>query len=172
MRQEGPVSAGPAGPVFHLNLLCNVIQVLLSWLDLKFPLLQTGGGQERPQRDARAPQTCNCVGAASLGRKLISGLEAMPEAGPVLSACSDEGRAGEVMWEVAAEPGSKPRFLCWPGVTFFAHPHPLSFLPAQSPGSTRKDRLPWKVGLHPLLPPGGYEDIWQFNQGSGTTQSH
>lgn len=38
----------------------------------------------------------------------------------MLSACSDEGRAGEVMWEVAAEPGSKPGFFCWPGVTLLS----------------------------------------------------
>lgn len=72
------------------------------------------GLQSAPGLEA---QTCSCVGAASLGRKLISALEGMPEVGLALSACSDEGRAGEVMWEVAAVAGSKPRFLCWPGVT-------------------------------------------------------
>lgn len=68
--------AGPAGPVPDLNLLRNVIQAPLPWLGLKFPSADrrrveeaSTGLQDSP---GLAAQTCSCVGAASLGRKLIS----------------------------------------------------------------------------------------------------
>lgn len=123
-------------------------------------------------------QTCSCVGAASLGRKLISALEAMPEVGPVLSACSDE--ASEVMWEVAAEAGSKPRFLCWPGVTL------LSLLCSVAPTSLAYTKLwlykgrqvllgsgpapssaPWWLWGHMTVPSG----LWT-RQGQNQTHDH
>lgn len=130
VKRSGLVSAGPAGPVPDLNLLCSVIQApppapFPGWVSISPSADRRRAGEASTGLQSApglAAQTCSCVGAASLGRKLISVLETMPEVGPVLAACSDEGWAGEVMWEVAAEAGSKPRFLCWPGVTLFSLP--------------------------------------------------
>lgn len=77
VKHSGLVSAGPAGPVPDLNLLCNVIQAPHppppSLAGSQFPHLQTGGGQERPQLDSRAPQVWRPRPAAVWAQPLWAG---------------------------------------------------------------------------------------------------
>lgn len=83
------------------------------------------------------------------------------------------------MWEVAAELGSQPGFLCWPGVTLlsllssFPPPHPTP-LPAQSPGSGKTGRLGrWACSLFcPLVAIKSYGNSIRALDTTGPLSAH